>query len=94
MPTAEQRIERLETAVGSLTAEQKKKILDIYAKLSEKVAAMPQEERRAKMMEVFAASQKEVRAVLTPEQAKKFDDMPQMGRGGSGGGGERKKKDQ
>lgn len=96
MMTAEQRIERLEQAVGSLSAEQKTKITAIYAKASEKMQALPQEERREKGMEIMQASQKEVRAVLTAEQQKKFDEMPQ-GRGPGGGssnGGGKKKKDQ
>ena len=72
--TPEQRIERLETAVGTLTADQKKKITDIYAKAA---AAAP--EARGEAMQ---AAQKEIRAVLTPEQQKKFDEMPQAGKGG------------
>ena len=76
--TPEQRIERLETAVGTLTAEQKKKITDIYAKSAEKMANASQEERGTMMQAV----QKEVRAVLTAEQQAKFDAMPQGGKGG------------
>jgi Spy/CpxP family protein refolding chaperone len=83
--TPEQRIERIETAVGTLTAEQKKKITDIYAKSAEKIAGATQENRG----EIMQAINKEIRAVLTPEQQKKFDEMPQGGRGGGGG----KKKD-
>ncbi len=79
--TPEQRIERIETAVGTLTADQKKKITDIYAKSAEKIAGATQENRG----EIMAAIGKDVRAVLTPEQAKKFDEMPQGGRGGGGG---------
>lgn len=89
MPTVEQRIERIEQAVGSLSEEQKTKIKGIYAKLAEKMQAIPQEERREKMMEVMQATQKEIRAVLTPEQQKKFNAMPQ-GRGPGGPGGKRK----
>lgn len=88
----EQRIERLEQAVGSLTADQKTKIKAIYAKSTEKIQAVPEGERREKMMEIMRESQKEVRAVLTAEQQAKFDAMPQGGRGQGGGGGERKKK--
>ena len=43
--TPEQQIERLEGAVGSLSAEQKAKLKDIYAKASEKMQAIPQEQR-------------------------------------------------
>ncbi len=89
----EQRIERLETAVGKLTDEQKTKIKAIYAKSTEKMQALPEGDRREKGMEIMRESQKEVRAVLTAEQQKKFDEMPQMGRGQGGGGGNRKKSD-
>ncbi len=81
--TPEQRIERIEQAVGTLTAEQKKKITDIYAKSAEKMRDATQENRG----EIMQAIGKEVRAVLTPEQQKKFDEMP-TGRGQGG-----KKKD-
>ncbi len=95
MGTPEQQLERLETAVGSLTAEQKTKIKAIYAKAAEKLQAIPQEERREKGMEIMQASRKDVRAVLTAEQQKKFDEMAAQGRGGQGGqggeGGKRKK---
>lgn len=76
----EARIEQLEQAVGSLTADQKKKITAIYAKLAENMKGGDRE----KMGELMQASRKEVRAVLTPDQQKKFDDMPQRGGGGGG----------
>jgi protein CpxP len=82
MPTVEQRLERLETAVGSLTDEQKTKIKAIYEKSAADMQAIPQEERREKMGPIMQAAQKEIRAVLTPEQQTKFDAMPQGGRGG------------
>ena len=88
MPTVEQRIERIEQAVGSLTEQQKTKIKAIYAKSAEKLQGLAQEDRREKGMEIYQAANKEIRAVLTPEQQKKFDAMPQGGRGGG------KKKDQ
>ncbi len=83
--TPEQQIERIEQAVGTLTADQKSKITAIIAKGREDMAAAPKEERKEKGM----ALQKNIRAVLTPEQQKKFDEMPPM----TGGGG-KKKKDQ
>ena len=82
----EQQIARLEEAVGTLTAEQKTKITAVYEKAAKDMQAVPQEERRAKMQEMMAATRKEVRALLTPDQQKKFDDMPAPGRGGGGGG--------
>lgn len=77
-------VERLDQAV-TLTADQKTKIKDIYAKNMEKMRDAQGQDRRA----VMQAQRDEIRAVLTPEQQKKFDDMPQ--RGGKGGKG---KKDQ
>lgn len=82
----EQQIERIEQAVGKLTEDQKTKIKGIYAKMSEKMQAISQEERREKGRELFETARKDIRAVLTPEQAKKYDEMPQGGRGGGGGG--------
>jgi Spy/CpxP family protein refolding chaperone len=86
MPTAEQQIERIEQAVGTLSADQKTKLKAIYAKTAEKMQAIPQEERREKGMEVYQETRKQVRAVLTPEQQKKYDEMPQ----GRGQGGKKK----
>jgi Spy/CpxP family protein refolding chaperone len=94
MMSAEQRIERLEEAVGKLTDDQKAKIKDIYAKTSEKMQGLSDDERREKGMELMRESGRAVRAVLTEEQQKKYDEMmAQMGqgRGGPGGGGGRKK---
>ncbi len=91
MMTAEQRIERLEQAVGNLTGDQKAKIKDIYAKAQEKMQGLSQDERREKGMEILRESGQQVRAVLTAEQQKKYDEMMAQMRGGRGGGGERKR---
>lgn len=80
----EARIQRIEEAVGSLTADQKSKITAIYAKLQTDMQAIPQEERREKGMALMQAAQKDVRAALTSEQQAKFDAMPAWG--GPGGG--------
>ncbi|MEI6463403.1 MAG: hypothetical protein WCQ89_01690 [Verrucomicrobiota bacterium] len=87
--TPEQQIERLEGAVGSLSADQKAKIKDVYTKAAEKMQAIPQDERREKGAEIMQNSRKEVRALLTADQQKKFDEMPT----GRGQGGGKKKKD-
>jgi Spy/CpxP family protein refolding chaperone len=88
----EQMVARLDEAV-TLTAEQKTKVAAIYKEQMAAMQAIPQEERREKMREAMAATREKVRAVLTPEQMKKFDAMPAQGRGGPGGpGGEKKKK--
>jgi Spy/CpxP family protein refolding chaperone len=75
-------IERLEEAVGSLTAEQKTKIEAIMAKQREALQAIPQEERQEKGREIMTKGRADIRAVLTAEQQAKFDAMPQGGRGG------------
>ena len=88
-------VERIEQAVGSLSSEQKTKIEAVIAKQREQMQALQnasQEERGAKMREIMQAGRTEIRAVLTPEQQKKFDEMP-TGRG-QGGGGSGKKKNQ
>lgn len=91
--TPDQRIERLEQAVGSLSADQKTKIKDIYAKASEKMQGLSQEDRREKGMEIMRESGAAVRALLTADQQKKYDEMmAQFGQGRGQGGGERKKK--
>ena len=95
MMSAEQRIERLEEAVGKLTDDQKAKIKDVYAKSAEKMQGLSDDERREKGMEIMRESGRAVRAVLTEEQQKKYDEMmAQMaqGRGGPGGGGGGRKK--
>ncbi len=86
--TPEAQIERIETAVGKLSDEQKTKLTAIYAKAGEKMRAAGPDGGREKMMEIMTETRKEVRAVLTPEQQKKFDEMPQ--RGGPGGGNRKK----
>lgn len=77
-------IERIEEAVGALSAEQKTKIGDAIKKADLQNAAP--EERREKMM----ALRTEIAALLTAEQKAKFEAMPQGGRGGGGGGGKKK----
>lgn len=92
MPTPAQQIERMEQAVGTLSADQKAKITDIITKSRAEMQAIPQEERRAKMQDVMKAQHDQIRAVLTADQQKKFDDMPAPGRGGPGGPGGGKKR--
>jgi Spy/CpxP family protein refolding chaperone len=86
--TPEAQIERIETAVGKLSDDQKSKLTAIYGKAAEKMRAAGPDGGREKMMEIMMETRKEVRAVLTPEQQKKFDEMPQ--RGGPGGGNRKK----
>jgi Spy/CpxP family protein refolding chaperone len=76
-------VERIEQAVGTLSAEQKTKIEGIIAKSRE--AMQGAQGDQDKMREIGTKQRADIRAVLTPEQQKKFDEMPQ-GRGGNGGG--------
>jgi Spy/CpxP family protein refolding chaperone len=77
----EQYVERVEQAVGSLTAEQKTKIKDIAAKTAEEVRSIPKEERKEKAGPLQKKQRDAVRAVLTAEQQKKFDEaMPAGGK--------------
>ncbi|MEO7414209.1 MAG: hypothetical protein ABIZ81_12720 [Opitutaceae bacterium] len=86
--TPEVQMTALEEAVGKLSADQKTKIMAIYTKSAADMQAMAQEDRRGpKAQEMRMATQKEIRALLTPEQATKFDAMPPPGRGGRGGQG-------
>ncbi len=87
MGNPEQMVQRLDEAV-QLTAEQKTKITAIYAKSREKMQALPEDQRMEKGREIMTATRAEVRAVLTAEQQKKFDEMA-PGRGQGGGQGKK-----
>ena len=90
--TPEQQVERLDKAVA-LTADQKTQITAIFKDTAAAMQAIPQEERREKGAELRKAANEKIRAVLTPEQQKKFDDLPPMGGGrGPGGPGGKKEK--
>jgi Spy/CpxP family protein refolding chaperone len=71
--TPEQQIERIEQAVGSLTAAQKTKIQAIFAKTQASMKGVAKEDRKDKMAEAMKKQTAEIKAVLTPEQAKKYD---------------------
>lgn len=73
--TPEQQITRIEEAVGSLSADQKKKIQAIIAKSGEAMAGVPKEERKEKGAAVQKQQRMDIRAVLTPDQQKKYDAM-------------------
>jgi Spy/CpxP family protein refolding chaperone len=75
---AEQMIERLDQAVGGLTADQKAKIKDIVTANMEKAKGAAPEDRGA----IMQGQRDQIRAVLTADQQKKFDEMPQRGPGG------------
>ena len=79
----EQRMKKLDEKLH-LTDEQKAKINAVWDKTEQDVraakkeaAAAERDERRAKLREGMKAARQEVRAILTPEQQKIFDAMPQ-----------------
>ena len=65
-------VERIDQAVGGLTADQKTKIKGIVTKTMEKMREAEASDRR----EIMQSQRDEIRAVLTPEQQTKFDAMP------------------
>jgi Spy/CpxP family protein refolding chaperone len=75
----EQYVERVEQAVGTLTADQKTKIAAIVAKTQDAVKGLPKEERKEKSAPLQKKQREDVRALLTAEQQKKFDEMAQGG---------------
>jgi len=88
----EQRLKKLDEKLN-LTADQKTQITAIWDKAEADARAARADataeakaERRAKMREGMKAVRQQVRAVLTPEQQKIFDTMPQDRRGGGPGG--------
>ena len=97
MMTADERVAQLDKAV-SLTAEQKPKIKEIYTKAEEQMREAfrgggggDRETARNKMVEMMRKTREDVRALLTDEQKKKFDEMPQRGGGNQGGRGQGKR---
>jgi len=83
--TPEQQIERIETAVGSLSVDQKAKITEILTKSRDEMKGVPKEERKEKGAAMQKKQRQDIRAVLTDEQKAKYDAMSQGGK---------KKKDQ
>lgn len=77
----EQVIERVEQAVGTLTADQKTKITAIIAKTQDAMKGIPKEERKEKSAPLQKKQREDIRAVLTAEQQKKYDEaMPAGGK--------------
>lgn len=88
------RVAAIEKAVGTLTAEQKTKIHDILAKQAEQMQAArgsgggggDRQANMAKMQEMRKATDDQIKALLTADQAKKYDEMrPARGQGGRQG---------
>ena len=87
MTTAD-RVAALDKAV-TLTDDQKTKITAIYDADQKKMQDLFQSQdpdMRTKMQAMRTDENKQIRALLTPDQQTKFDAMPQRGRGGNGGG--------
>ena len=79
--TPEQYVERVEQAVGTLTADQKTKIKAIVAKTQDDMKAIPKEDRKEKGAPLQKKQRDDIRALLTAEQQKKFDEaMPAGGK--------------
>lgn len=89
--TSDQRVARIDQAVGPLTDDQKTKIKAIYDADQKKMDDLRQSQdpdMRTKMQAMRTDENKNIRALLTADQQTKFDAMPQRGgRGGGGGGG-------
>ena len=85
---ADARLEQLDQAL-SLTDDQKAKLKEIYAKTEQDMKSARNREgdkkaNRQEMQQAMRATREQVRAVLTDEQQKKFDAMPQERREGKG----------
>jgi protein CpxP len=89
----------------NLTAEQQAKVLTILQDQQKPMQALrddtttPQDEKRAKFMELRKSTNTQIRAVLNEDQQKKFDEMQQkreqeMGQHRKQGGDEQPKPDQ
>ena len=96
MMSPDERVAQLDKAL-TLTEEQKTKIKDIYTKSGEEMRAVfresggDREAARNKMMELMRKTREDIRALLTDEQKKKFDELPQRGAGDQGGRGRGKR---
>ena len=93
--TPEQQLERLKGAVTGITADQETKIKAIYAassKSSDSIRTAAGDDMQSafpKMQAVRTAASAKVKALLTADQQKQFDAIPQRGPGGGGPGGPR-----
>ena len=89
--TPEQRLERLKGGVTGITADQETKLKVIYAAQAKSMDSLRTAigddfgAMREKMAPITATYNAKVKAVLTADQQKAFDAMPQ-GRGPGGGG--------
>ena len=83
-PTIEQQMDRLNTAL-TLTDEQKPKVkavLEEQQKAMQKIredSSLEQDARRTKMQDLRKEMNTKMKGILTEEQYKKYQDMPQRG---------------
>lgn len=65
----------------NLTSDQQGKVLDVLKSEQSQMeslhsdTSLSQDDRRSKMMDIHKTSNEQIRAVLTPDQQKKFDEM-------------------
>jgi periplasmic protein CpxP/Spy len=65
----------------SLSSEQQTKVADVFKSEQSEMqkihsdASVPQQDRRSKMMDLHKSSNDQIRALLNPEQQKKWDEM-------------------
>ncbi|HTH81434.1 MAG TPA: hypothetical protein VL490_00780 [Mucilaginibacter sp.] len=90
--TPEQSLTRLKAAVTGITDDQATKLTAIYtasikSQDSLRTAVPDRDTRMPAQTALRTATNAKIKAVLTADQQKQFDAMPQRGRGGNGGGG-------
>jgi len=79
-PDPAKRTDMLTKQLG-LTSDQQPKVLDALKSEQSKMEALhsdsslSQDDRRAKMMDIHKSTNEQVRAILTPDQQKKWDEM-------------------
>lgn len=86
--TPEQRLERMSTQL-TLTDEQKPKVKALLEETSKKMQDLAPEDRREKGRAIREEETTKLKAILTPDQFTKYQEMSQR-RGNKGSGGEKK----
>ena len=85
MPTVEQRLDRMTTAL-TLTDDQKPKVkavLEATSKAMQGLSDLAPDERRTKTQSIREDETKKIKAILTPDQVEKYTQMQQnMGKRG------------
>lgn len=90
--TPEQQLERLKTQITGITDAQSTKLLAVYAASAKRSDSLRTAlngdfaSMREKSAPITAERTAKIKAILTADQQKAFDALPQGGRGGFGGG--------